>query len=109
MESLTPRPGIREQHRPSAATLRSGSSNLAAPQPTFVLDETGDLVDSLSRAQIAKDERPRAPHALGVAFHECERGADMGRQIDLVDHQEVGAGDARAALRWNSCHRRRRR
>ena len=25
----------------------------------------------------------------------------MGRQIDLVDHQEVRAGDARAALGWD--------
>jgi hypothetical protein len=43
---------------------------LATTQTASDLDETGDLVDSLSPAQIAEDERPGAAHAFGVAFHD---------------------------------------
>jgi hypothetical protein len=43
---------------------------LAATQSAFDLDETGDLVDSLSPAQIAEDKRPRAAHAFSISFHD---------------------------------------
>src|SRR5260221_670014 len=52
------------------------SAFIAALQPTLVLDETGDGVDTLARAQIAEHERTRAAHALGVALHDRERGVD---------------------------------
>ena len=42
-----------------------------------------------------------AAHLLGVALHHLERGADIGREIDLVDDQEIGARDAGPALRRN--------
>ena len=50
-----------------------------------------------------------AAHLLGVALHHLERGADIRREIDLVDDQQIGAGDAGAALGRESCRRRRRR
>src|ERR1700745_74422 len=74
---------------------------IAALQPTLVLDETGDGVDALAGAQIAEHEGARAAHAPGVALHDRERGADVGREIDLVDHEQVGARDARAAFGRN--------
>jgi hypothetical protein len=37
---------------------------------------------------------PIAAHAPRVAFHHAEIGADQRREVDLVDHQEIGAGDA---------------
>src|SRR3984893_5154832 len=74
---------------------------IAALQPTLVLDKTDDLVDALSRAQIAQDERPRAAHAPGVALHDRERGADVGRELDLVDHKQVGPRDGRTAFGRN--------
>src|SRR4029079_2544569 len=67
-------------------------------QPALVLDETGDLGDAPARTQIGEDERPRAAHALGVPFHDLERGPDMRSEVNLVDHQEVGAGDTGTAL-----------
>src|SRR5580704_6698144 len=67
-------------------------------QPAFVLDEAGDLVDALAGAQVAEDERPRPAHAFGVALHVVQRGADVGGEVDLVDHQEVRTGDARSAF-----------
>src|SRR6516164_7351702 len=74
---------------------------IAALQPTLVLDEMGDRVHTLARAQIAEHEGTRAAHALGVALHDRERGADVRREIDFVDHEQVGARDARAAFGWN--------
>src|SRR5207237_681008 len=68
-------------------------------KPAFVLDEARDLVEAAPDAQIAEDERARAAHAFGVALHHLQRRADMGREVDLVDDQEIGPRDARAALR----------
>ena len=52
----------------------------------------------LALAQVGHHERARAAHSLGVALHDIERGAHIRREIDLVDHQEIGAGDAGPAL-----------
>jgi hypothetical protein len=38
---------------------------------------------------------------FGIALHHFERSADIGREIDLVDDEEIRAGDARSALRRN--------
>ena len=40
---------------------------IAALQPTLVLDEMGDRVHTLARAQIAEHEGTRAAHAPGVS------------------------------------------
>ncbi len=50
-------------------------------------------------AHVGEDERPRPAHALGVALHHLEGGADMRGEVDLVDDQQVGPGDPGAALR----------
>src|SRR5262245_26349486 len=77
------------------------SAFIVALQPTLVLDETGDGVDALAGAQIAEHEGTRAAHAPGVALHDRERGADVGREIDFVDHEQVGTRDARATFGRN--------
>ena len=68
------------------------------PKPPFCFDEFGDFVDALPRAQIGHHEGASAPHLLGVALHHFKRGADVRREIDLVDDQQIGARDAGAAL-----------
>src|SRR5580704_18086865 len=57
-----------------------------------------DLVHPLAGLQVAKGERPGAAHASCVAVHNIEAGADQRRQIDFVDDEEVGAGDAGSAF-----------
>ncbi len=52
-------------------------------------------------AQIREHERPVAAHLAGVALHHFERRAHVRRKIDLVDHQQIRAHDARAALARN--------
>ena len=39
-----------------------------------------------------------AAHAAGVGVHHREVGADVGREVGLVDHEQVALGDAGAAL-----------
>src|SRR5690606_28467152 len=39
-----------------------------------------------------------AAHPLRVAVHHLKARADQRGEVDLVDHQQVRAGDARAAL-----------
>ena len=39
-----------------------------------------------------------AAHPARIAVHDVEVGADQRREVDLVDHQQVGAGDAGPAL-----------
>ena len=70
-------------------------------QPALLLDEARDLVNARAGAQVGENERTRAAHALRLALHGFQRGADIRREIDLVDHQKVGAGDAGAALGGN--------
>ena len=57
-----------------------------------------DLVHSLPAPQIAEHEWPYATHSLGVALHPLEGRAHIAREIGLVDHQQIRAGDARAAF-----------
>ena len=51
--------------------------------------------------QVREEKRPVASHQLRVAGHDVEVRADVGREIDLVDHEQVGARDARSALARN--------
>src|SRR5882724_560905 len=48
--------------------------------------------------EIGEDKGPVSSHALGVPLHHAEVGADIGREVDFVDHEKVGACDAGAAL-----------
>ncbi len=48
--------------------------------------------------RLVKTKRALAAHPPRVAVHDFEAGADQGCQIGLVDDEQVGAGDARAAL-----------
>src|SRR3954464_5189070 len=104
--------------RQSIAVTEIGPANTALPTPlsgenacarwsrrsagpfqaAFGLDEADDAVQPLALLQVGHDERSLAAHAPGVRLHLFQGGADIGRQVDLVDHKEVGPGDAGAAL-----------
>jgi hypothetical protein len=49
-------------------------------------------------AQIREQKRPVAAHLARVAIHHFERSSHIRRQIDFIDHQQIGADDARSAL-----------
>ena len=55
-------------------------------------------IQPLPRQQIGEDERPVATHLAGVAVHHVEVGADVRGEVDLVDEQQVRAGNDGAAF-----------
>src|SRR5262245_39365391 len=87
--------------KPPLASSQREVRRALPTQSTLVFDEAGDLVDALADAQIAEHERPCAAHAPRIALHHRERSAHVRRKIDLVDHEQVGARDARATLGWD--------
>src|SRR2546428_9890164 len=80
---------------------KSPEPRTALFEPAFLLDEASDVLDALPRAKIAENEGASAAHASRVPLHHFERGSDIRRKIDLVDDEQVRAGDAWAALRWD--------
>src|ERR1700683_3526108 len=86
----------KEGHGPPSDRVRP--SNDDSTQAALVLDELRDLVDALAGAHISEHERPLAAHALALALHVGQRGAHVGREIDLVDDQQIRARNAGAAL-----------
>src|SRR5580700_9824319 len=69
-----------------------------ARQSALALDERRDLGDAGAGANVGEYERSVAAHLAGVSVHDFEARADVRCEVDLVDHQQVAAGDAGAAL-----------
>src|SRR5688572_14770046 len=76
------------------------SASLSPPRskPALSDDELDDPVGPLAGFQIGEYKGPFAAHAPCVAVHHLKARSDQWRQVDLVDDQEVGAGDAGAAF-----------
>src|SRR5438874_580436 len=55
-------------------------------------------LDMVVLTQADENEGPIAAHPLAIAPHDLEIGADMRSEVDLVDHQQIAAGDAWASL-----------
>jgi hypothetical protein len=66
-----------------------------------LLDKIRYAVNPFAGPNIGEHEWTRATHSPSVAVHYGERRADMGRQVNLVDDQEIGARKSGTALRWN--------
>ena len=62
------------------------------------VDQAEDLGHALARLQVGEDEGPARPLGARVTLHDREVGADMGREVGLVDDEDVGAGDRGPAL-----------
>ena len=48
--------------------------------------------------EVGETPRPISAHPPGVLFHHRKVGTDLRSQINLVDHQQIRAGDARPSL-----------
>ncbi|GHU29345.1 hypothetical protein FACS189497_07150 [Betaproteobacteria bacterium] len=55
----------------------------------------------MTTLEVGEHKRALATHFPGVARHHFERRPHQRREVDLVDHEQIGAGDARAALARN--------
>jgi hypothetical protein len=72
---------------------------LAEDEHSALDDKADDSVGACARLEIGEHERLVATHPARIAVHDFERGADHRREVDLVDHQQVGLGDAGPPLR----------
>ena len=57
-----------------------------------------DLIHSDSRIGAREQKWPVSAHQSRIAFHNAQIRADRRSKIDLVDHQQIGLRDARAAF-----------
>src|SRR5579864_2244302 len=57
-----------------------------------------DVRQPIATAEVRKQDGTTLSDVARFALHDLERGADRIGQIDLVDHQHVGVGDARATF-----------
>jgi hypothetical protein len=95
-------PKLRDAALRAAPQHEAGKSRrTSSAKPALFLDEARDIGNAVTDAQVRHHERSRAAHFFRVALHHVERSADVGREIDLVDDQEIGAGDAGATLGGN--------
>src|SRR5262245_17430010 len=100
MTVATRRQANRRSRRPTRPTC--GSETLTSLlEQQFAPDPGDDPVQPFTRLQVREHERLPAAHEARVALHDAEVGADVRRQIDLVDHQQVRARDARTTLARN--------
>src|ERR1041384_2536569 len=79
---------------------RRGGGRLPFPQE-LKLSPRDPALPSSTVPDVGEAERPVAAHRLRVARHHAEVRADVRREIDLVDDEEVRARDARPALARN--------
>src|SRR5215472_11607458 len=72
--------------------------NCGASQPALRDDEVDDIVHAFAQLEVGEDEGAGAAHAARVSVHDLEAGADQWGEIDLVDDEQIGAGDPGAAF-----------
>ena len=70
-------------------------------QQDIVANPGNDLRHALFLHEIREQKWPRSAHFLRVALHDAEVSTDIGGSILLVDDEQVGTRDARAALARN--------
>src|SRR5260370_27506698 len=67
-------------------------------ETAFRLDEADKAVETFALPQIGHDEGPFAAHPSRIGSHLFQRRADMRREVDLVDDEEIRPRDPGAAL-----------
>ena len=91
-------PTAESQDRGLTPRVREHPHHLRGDHP-LPFNEGDDLAKTLTGLQVAEHKRSLAPHPSRVAIHHLERCADHRRKVNLVDHEQVGFGDAGPPLR----------
>ncbi len=65
------------------------------------LNPRNDLIEPLPCLEISEHKRQVPAHATTVSIHHRQIGPHRGREVDLVDHQQVRARDSRTAFARN--------
>jgi hypothetical protein len=82
--------------------LRRGRRRRRSYKAAGVPNELHDRIHAVPGTEIAEGKRAGAAHAPRVPFPHFEGGADMGREVDLVDDQKIGTRDAGAYQKLGS-------
>src|ERR1700694_712473 len=93
--------GTRSEADPRVNDLLAEPGPKRRTQTALGLDKTDNAVEAFALPEIGHDEWPLASHPPGIGIHFFQRGTDMGREVDLVDDEEIRSGDAGAAFRGN--------
>src|SRR5271166_3558795 len=92
---------MRKQRKASCSAQESPQTR-ASPsprrQPALVAEEGDHLIHPFAGLHVRHHERSALAHRRRVARHHFERGADVRGEVDLVDDEQVRAGDAGAAF-----------
>src|SRR5271157_702281 len=75
--------------------------DLVVGEQPLSLNKSDDFSKTDAFPEVAHHEWAFASHLSRVALHYCERSADVGSKVHLVNYQQIGLGDARAALARN--------
>ena len=103
-----PRRSKRSRSAPSRPTRRAARSRRRSASSSWRIQSTIASTPS-PVLRFVKTNGRVAAHAARVALHHGEVGAHVGRQVDLVDDEQIGARDARARPCAGSSRPRRRR
>ncbi len=88
-----------ERSYPKETLLRR---DLRHGEAAILDDEVDDFLKALAAREVGEAEGGRLPRCFaGVALHHVEIDVHIGSEVALVDDEEVGAGDAGAALPWD--------
>lgn len=71
-----------------------GVQNSAARLPELAAQPFNHIIQADFVAQIGKNKRPGLAHAARVAVHHFQGSADIGGEVNFIDNQQIGAGDA---------------
>src|SRR5882757_10292719 len=85
----------------------SATSRTSARRPASNLEKDcgkdciGNRLYSGAGSRVGGDHRPARAHAIGFGQHSLKVDPDIGRQIDLVDDEEIAAQQSRSLLARN--------
>lgn len=82
------------QHRPSSAERLGDEQDIS-------FDPGDHLWNPFAALEIGADEWTILAHFSGITAHHGEIGPNGGGELDLIDHQQIGAGDPWSPLARN--------
>ena len=94
--STSCRPALSAKRQPGISGPLAGT--VRHVEQRVVHDPHGKRVDVMARHAVGEEEGPVAAHEPGVALHDFEAGPHVGREVFLVDDEDIRLADARPAL-----------
>ncbi len=93
-----PHPGVRASAPARPRPLRSLPRRQLEVEQQVVADQLDEFGNALAGAAVGEQERLVAAHQLRIVRHHLEARADVGRQVGLVDDEDVRLRDPGSVL-----------